>query len=381
MRIFVCILLSSFCINSEQVFVACEGNYYDGNQGTLWTITNEEVFEYPDNPIGSIAQSLYVHDNFLFVALNGSGNIQVFEITESSLTPLHLIDTQSSGPREMLVYNNSLYFTNWYSADVKKINLLTWEIESEILMPGLPEDIVFHDGYIYVSIAMNFDWSDASSVIVLDPNTEDIVEVHEVGYGPGNLLVYDDAIYVSRTYYDSSWNAFYGTSRIKANGVIDIMNYGSGAVCGGGIYKYENSVYRTYDGGIAQISENLDIMPDTKLGNYNSEEVYSAEIIGDNIYFGLSDFSGSDEVAVVNESGDEIFRYTVGSIPGDFAFWSSCSSNGDINLDGYLDIVDIVITVSNILDGNPYDCISDMNSDNIVNVSDIIIVIQVITNQ
>jgi len=381
MRIFVCILLSSFCINSEQVFVACEGNYYDGNQGTLWTITNEEVFEYPDNPIGSIAQSLYVHDNFLFVALNGSGNIQVFEITESSLTPLHLIDTQSSGPREMLVYNNSLYFTNWYSADVKKINLLTWEIESEILMPGLPEDIVFHDGYIYVSIAMNFDWSDASSVIVLDPNTEDIVEVHEVGYGPGNLLVYDDAIYVSRTYYDSSWNAFYGTSRIKANGVIDIMNYGSGAVCGGGIYKYENSVYRTYDGGIAQISENLEIMPDTKLGNYNSEEVYSAEIIGDNIYFGLSDFSGSDEVAVVNESGDEISRYAVGSIPGDFAFWSSCSSDGDINLDGYLDIVDIVITVSNILDGNPYDCISDMNSDNIVNVSDIIIVIQVITNQ
>ena len=69
MRVFICALLLSICINAEHVFVSCEGNYYDGNQGTLWTITNEEVFEYPDNPIGSIAQSLYVYDNFLFVAL------------------------------------------------------------------------------------------------------------------------------------------------------------------------------------------------------------------------------------------------------------------------------------------------------------------------
>ena len=116
------------------------------------------------------------------------------------------------------------------------------------------------------------------------------------------------------------------------------------------------------------------------MGNYNPSEVYSAEIIQGNIYFGLSDFSGSDEVAVVNGSGDEISRYTVGAIPGDFAFWSSCSYNGDINLDGYLDIIDVVMAVSNILDDAPYDCASDMNSDNLVNVSDIIVMIQEIIN-
>jgi len=380
MRVFICALLLSICINAEHVFVACEGNYYDGNQGTLWTITNEEVFEYPNNPIGSIAQSLYVYDNFLFVALNGSGNIQVFEITDSALLPLHMIDTQFSGPREMLVHGNNLYFTNWYSMDVKKINLSTWEIESEIAMPGLPEDIVFHDGYMYVSITMNPDWSDASSVVVLDLEAEAIIDTHDVGYGPSSLLVHDNDIYVSRTYYDSNWNAFYGTSKIKPNGAIDIFNYGSGAVCGGGIYKYQNSVYRTYNGGIAKINENLELIPETKLGNYNPSEVYSAEIIQDNIYFGLSDFSGSDEVAVVNENGDEISRYTVGTIPGDFAFWSSCSYDGDINLDGYLDIVDVVITVSNILDDVAYDCTADMNGDSLINVSDIIVIVQEITN-
>jgi hypothetical protein len=381
MRILVCALLSSICINSEQVFVACEGNYYDGNQGTLWTISEGAISEYPDNPIGNIAQSLYVHDDLLFLAVNGSGNIQVFQITDSSLIPLHIIDTQSSGPREMLVYNDKLYFTNWYSADVKKLSLSTWEIESEIAMPGLPEDIIFHDGYIYVSITMNLDWSDASSVVAIDPDDEAIINTYDVGYGPGSLLVHNGAVYVSRTYYDSSWNAFYGTSRIRSNGVIDILNYGSGAICGGGIYKYQNSVYRTYDGGIAKINENLEIMPDTKLGDYNPLEVYSAKVIGDNIYFGLSDFLGFDEVAVIDSDGNETARYTVGAIPGDFAVWSSCSNNGDVNLDGYLNVVDIILIVSSILDEEPYNCISDMNNDSIVNISDIIIIIQIITNQ
>ena len=39
------------------------------------------------------------------------------------------------------------------------------------------------------------------------------------------------------------------------------------------------------------INEDLEIMPETRLGNYNSWEVYSADVIGDFIYFGLSDFS------------------------------------------------------------------------------------------
>ena len=68
-------------------------------------------------------------------------------------------------------------------------------------------------------------------------------------------------------------------------------------------------------------------------------------------------------------------------MPGDFAFWSSCSYDGDVNLDGSLDIIDVVISISNILDDAPYDCTSDMNNDNVTNVSDIIIMIQEIISQ
>ena len=124
MLLFLCLLLS-ICINSEKVFVSCEGNYYDGNQGTLWSIYNDTVYEYNNNPIGNIAQSLYVYNDKLFVIVNGSSNIQIFDILDEGLSLLNIIDTVGSGPREMIIVDDELYFTNWYSMDVKKINLET----------------------------------------------------------------------------------------------------------------------------------------------------------------------------------------------------------------------------------------------------------------
>ena len=56
-------------------------------------------------------------------------------------------------------------------------------------------------------------------------------------------------------------------------------------ICGGGILKYQNAVYRVYDGGIAQIDENLQILDDTRLGSYNPSEIYSVKILDDKIYF------------------------------------------------------------------------------------------------
>ena len=370
------LILLAFTWSTENIFVACEGNFYEGN-GSLWTITEDDIYEYQENPLGDIVQSLYVFENQLFVIVNGSSNIQVFNIEDDGLTAVHYIDTQYSGPREMLVHNGYLYFTNWFSADVKKINLTTWIIEATISTPGLPEDIVYHNGLLYVSITMNPDWTDGNIVITIDPNTDTQIDSYEVGAGPGNLLVHEGEVYVSRTYYDPNWNAFYGTTKIKSDGTVTIVNYGSGAVCGGGIYTYKNEVFRMYDGGIAQLNDELEIMPETRLGDYNAGEVYSAAVVGEYIYFGLSDYVAPDEVTVVNANGDEINRYVVGALPGDFAVWESCATNGDVNFDSSINILDIVQIVDNILNAE-FDCHEDLNGDNQVNVLDIIIIVALI---
>ena len=361
---------------NEKIFVVCEGNYYSNN-GSLWAISEENVYEYLDNPIGNVAQSLYIQENKLYVLINGSSNIQVFDIHEDDLIPTQYIVTNGSGPREMLIHENFLYFTNWNTADVKIINLTTWTIETTIITPGLPEDIILHNGLLYVSIIMNHDWTDGSQIITIDPNINEIIDSFEVGLGPGSLLVHEGEIYVSRTYYDDNWNAYYGTSKIKQNGEVVIVEYGSGNACGGGIYSFQNSVYRIYDGGIAMLDDELNIMPETRLGNYNSWEVYSAEVFGEYIYFGLSDFMDPDEVAVVNTDGEEVASYSVGVLPGDFAVWNNCIADGDTNYDAVINVLDIII-IANIITSYGYDCQADMNADNQLNILDIIILAELI---
>ena len=377
--IFLLLFSLNFCWTGDQIFVACEGNFYQGN-GSLWTIFEDEASGYPDNPVGDVVQSLYVYADKLFVIVNGSSNIQIFDITTNGLVPYQTVDTNGSGPREMIAYNNYLYFTNWYSADVKKLNLTTFQLDTSISTPGLPEDIVLKNGMLYVSITMNMDWSDCNLVLAIDPDTESIIDSYEVGFGPGELLVHEGDIYISRTYYDPDWNAYYGTSKIKPNGEVMIADYGAGASCGGGIYAYQNDVYRIYDGGIAKLDNDMQIIPETRIGDYNWWEVYSAEVIEDNVYFGLSDYIESDEVAVVNSDGNEIARYQVGSLPGDFAIWKGCAPDGDVNSDSILNILDIIQIIDNIIIDADFDCNVDINEDLQINILDVVILVDSILN-
>ena len=139
-----------------------------------------------------------------------------------------------------------------------------------------------------------------------------------------------------------------------------------------------------YDGGIAQLNDELEIMPETRLGDYNAGEVYSAAVIGEYIYFGLSDYVAPDEVTVVNANGDEINRYVVGALPGDFAVWESCATNGDVNFDSVLNVLDVVMIVGYVLGNDELTDTqvqaSDLNGDGIVNVLDIVMLVDAILN-
>ena len=52
---------------------------------------------------------------------------------------------------------------------------------------------------------------------------------------------------------------------------------------------------------------------------------------------------------------------------------------GDVNYDGLLNVIDVVIIVNDILNGNIYNN-GDMNNDNLLNVSDVVIIIGIILN-
>ena len=68
-----------YCLHAEYVFVGCEGNFYQSN-GSIWVINNDGVYEYSDNQLGEIVQSLLIHEDKLLVTVNGSHSIYVFDI-------------------------------------------------------------------------------------------------------------------------------------------------------------------------------------------------------------------------------------------------------------------------------------------------------------
>ena len=174
---------------------------------------------------------------------------------------------------------------------------------------------------LWVSITMNTDWSAGNTVSRIDIGSNSVIETIEVGPGPQNLIQHNGDIYISRTFYDDTWNAFCGSSKIGDE--IIINNYGAGGVCGGSVMSYNNNVYRSFEGGIAPLNENLNINESARIGDYTQSQVYHVEIINDNIWFAITDYTTLNEVKVVDSNGNEIESYSVGINPGDFAKWQA----------------------------------------------------------
>ena len=66
---------------------------------------------------------------------------------------------------------------------------------------------------------------------------------------------------------------------------------------------------------------NLDIRTSSRIGSYDQSQVYSTEVIGDYIYFGITDYTIMNEVKVLDFDGNEMVSYDVGLLPGDFSVW------------------------------------------------------------
>jgi len=311
-------------LSTELIFVANEGNFGTSN-GSVSVIKDDQVIQTIPN-IGDVVQSLLVHQNKLFVSVNNSHKIKIYDITENGLLlPGIEINTNGSSPREMTVVNNKLYFTNWNTQDVKILNLFTYDFETPIKVDGLPESIVHNGENIFVGIMMNEDYSDASTVLKISPQTNSVVSNFEVGKGPTSLLVMDKELIVARTFYDENWNAFYGTSMVEitvdegSSNPVTIVNYGTGVVCGGSVHSFKNSPYTSYLGGVAKLNNDLSIDENSLVGFTDDSNVYSVETINDKVYIGTLD----GYVKVLSEDGIELNTLKVGEFPGDFEYWSN----------------------------------------------------------
>ena len=56
----------------------------------------------------------------------------------------------------------------------------------------------------------------------------------------------------------------------------------------------------------------------------------------------------------------------------------ACYESGDLNQDGLINVVDVVLLVNNILSSNNYNAQSDLNNDSLINVVDVVILVNII---
>ena len=310
----------------EFVFVACEGNFGASNGSIHYFNELGDVFSL--NNLGDIVQSIEVYNNKLFVIVNNSHKIIAFDINENGLSmPGIEVSTNNSSPRDMVIINDNLYFTNWNTNDVKKLDLFNYVITDFASFQGKPESIIYDNEKLFIAIQMNNDYSDSNKIFQVNINTGLIEKEWEVGYGPTSILKENEQIYVANTYYDENFNAYYGSSRLDI--VTDetlINNYNEGVVCGGSIHKFNNSIFRSSDGGIISLDNDLNFIADTKIGNEIPSQLYSSEIINDKVYFGITNFNDINLVKIYNLQNELENTFEVGLFPGDFAVWEPNSN-------------------------------------------------------
>ena len=192
--------------DNSWVFVANEGNF--GSSDGSITMINQDGQTYQLEAVGDVVQSLEVYQDKLIVLANNSHMIKIYSITEDGLNlPGIEVSTDNSSPREMVIVEDKVYFTNWNTQDVKVFNLFNYAIEESIPVGISPEGIT-SDG---LSLWVANSGENTVSEISLSTLSE---TKFEVGNGPQSIAIHDGDVYISRTFYDESWNAFHGSSKI-----------------------------------------------------------------------------------------------------------------------------------------------------------------------
>ena len=304
------------------LFVASEGNF-GSSDGSIEVFRGEEKIQTVNN-VGDVVQSILVFEDDLFVAVNNSHTIKKYNIIESGLAlPGIEVSTNNSGPREMCIVDNKLYFTNWLTKDVKVLDLNNYNISSFSALSNVPEDIVSDGSFLYVSTPHQELYDNQGSLIVkIDLSDGRVVESFEVGLGPEQLYLDENLLFVSRTSYDANWSASYGSSKVDIiTGEVEIVTYGVGTACRADIFKMNNSIYRATAFGAVPLDENLSLNQSAKIGDFSN--IYSANYLADKLILGSSDYSAPDTVYLYNNLNESIGIFEVNVLPGSFQVYKN----------------------------------------------------------
>ncbi len=309
------------------IYILCEGAFGAGN-ASLWRLSSDldsttaKVYQQlTEQPLGDTGQSLTVAGDRLYIVMNGSGTIEVLDLSGEAVAFVGSVDLPGASPRELAVLGATGYVTAWGIPGVLIIDLATLAVTDTIHLAALPEDILAHNNYLYVAMPLGIDYSSRDQVVKIDPGTRAVVDSFVVGSGPQQLLVRDGQLWVSRQWYDESFTAYRGIATVNlGTGAVTSREWGPGA--GSDLFLAGTTLYAAVTDGVVPVAADLSLDA-SGLVAASLSTIYAAGSDGTNIFIAsYADFSTPGEVVVYQPDGTALATVTVGIGPGSFGFVS-----------------------------------------------------------
>ncbi len=173
------------------VYVLCEGTFGAGNSSLYHynpesrEVTANVFHTANDARLGDTAQSLYMHNSWLFVVVNNSGVVFVLDRTTGKV--VGIIDKLVS-PRFVAIDNSGTkgYISQMYTSEVVTFDPRTLERTGSISLEGVAgsEQMAVWGDKLFIA-----SWSNDHKIAVLDTNTDQQIATLEVGVQPYSMVL------------------------------------------------------------------------------------------------------------------------------------------------------------------------------------------------
>ncbi len=182
------------------VIIVNEGGFGSANGTLSFYRVNDSSVEQnifrneQGNFAGDVVQSMTLHGEKGYIVANGDNKVEI--INSNTLERLATItNTALDKPRYMEVMNNKAYISVWgpyaeggYSlvdSYVLVVDLMTNEVVKKIETDEGTEQLLQAGKYLFVS---NYNYGASSTVAVIDPANNTLIDQLEVGSGPAGLV-------------------------------------------------------------------------------------------------------------------------------------------------------------------------------------------------
>lgn len=311
------------------VFILNEGNFTFGNASLsfydpLAAIVQNDIF-YDANgfPVGDALQSMTILDSTGFLCVSNSGKVLVFDV--NTFRHLHTI-SDLGAPRYFIPINpEKAYISDLWNNYLSIYNLEKKQVTGTVSLGNSSEMMILAGGFLFVN-----SWSYNNKILVVNPETDSLVDSIEVGKQPnsmvldrdGKLWVLSDGGYPGSPYGQqvaSLAKINPGSMEIEHTYWFDELVYSPTYLqvnpAGDTLYFINEGLFRMC------ILDN--VIPGKVFIEENGKNFYSCGIdpLSGDIYISdAGNFLSKGYVYRYNSSGILVDTFAVGLIPGGFCF-------------------------------------------------------------